>query len=105
MSKARERARAPRLPPDRSPADAADLADEHDWTEVDVTPVWSEKALCGIGREAVPLLADPPAPVVVVDVEFVELQAAAPSPTAMTIASAVVRRFQVPERKAPPCFP
>ena len=75
------------------------------WIEVDVTPVWSEKALDGMGREAEPWLVEPPAAVVVVDAELVELQAAAPRPTAMTIASAVVRRFKVPERKAPPCFP
>jgi hypothetical protein len=72
------------------------------WMEFEVTPVWSEKALDGIGREAVPELDDPPAAVVVVDDELVELQAAAPSPMAKTIASAVVRRFQVPERNAPP---
>ena len=90
----------PTWAPLKSPSDSVDTLAI--WTELDVTPVWSEKALDGIGREAVPLLVEPPAAVVVVDVELVELQAAAPSPTAMTIASAVVRRFQVPERKAPP---
>ncbi|HEY5108483.1 MAG TPA: hypothetical protein VII96_02625 [Acidimicrobiales bacterium] len=70
---------------------------------LDVTPVWSEKALAGIGREALPVVDEPPpAAVVVVDDELVELQAAAPSPTASTIVSAVVRLFQEPERKAPP---
>jgi hypothetical protein len=82
----------------KSPSDKVDTLAI--WTELDVTPVWSEKALDGIGREVVPALVEPP--VVVVDDVLVELQAAAPSPTAMTIASAVVRRFQVPERNAPP---
>jgi hypothetical protein len=43
--------------------------------------------------------------VVVVDEELVELQAAAPSPTAKTIVSAVERLFQEPERNAPPRSP
>jgi hypothetical protein len=36
-------------------------------TEVDVTPVWSEKALAGIGLEALPVVDEPLAAVVVVD--------------------------------------
>jgi hypothetical protein len=70
---------------------------------LDVTPVWSEKALAGIGREGMPVDdEEPPELVVVVDDELLELHAAAPTPTARTTANAVVRLFQEPERKAPP---
>jgi hypothetical protein len=72
------------------------------WIALDDTPVWSEKALAGMGREALPVVDEVLPVVVVVDVVLVELQAATPRPTAMTSASAVERLFQVPERKAPP---
>ena len=68
--------------------------------EVADTPVWSEKALCGIDDE--PDVVDEPEAAVVVEDEFVELQAAATSPVANTSASATDRRFRDAERKAPP---
>jgi hypothetical protein len=69
-------------------------------TEVEVTPVWSLKALWGIGR---PGTVEPPAAaVVVVDDELVELHAAATSATARIMPSAADRLFPETERKAPP---
>jgi len=71
------------------------------WIELAVTPVWSEKALCGIDEEP-PDVVDEPEAAVVVEDELVELQAAATSPVASTSPSATDRRFRDAERKAPP---
>jgi len=64
--------------------------------------VWSLKALAGMDEElpAAVVLLEPE--VVVVDEEVVELQAVAPTATARTMPSAVVRLFHDSERKAPP---
>ena len=71
-------------------------------TVVAVIPVWSLKALAGI---VLPPFDDelPPADVVVVVDELVELQATAVVATTMTIASAARRVFHGAEPKAPPC--
>jgi hypothetical protein len=66
-------------------------------TVVAVMPVWSLKALAGTAR---PDALD--APVVVVDVELVELQATAVVATIVTITSAAMRVFHDAELKAPP---
>jgi hypothetical protein len=72
-------------------------------TEEAVTPVWSEKALCGIDEEPPDVVDEPEAAVVVVvEDELVELQAAATSPVASTSPSATDRRFRDAEGKAPP---
>jgi hypothetical protein len=89
----------PACAPLKSPSESVDTFPTCTW--LDVTPVWSEKALDGMGRDVLPVV-DEPLPVVVVDEELVELQAATPSPTARTTVSAVVRLFQELERKAPP---
>jgi hypothetical protein len=77
-------------------------------TVEEVTPVWSLKALLGIGRDAVPLEVPPEveldvdAAVVVVDDELVELHAAPTTATVSTRPSAVDRLFHEAERKTPP---
>jgi hypothetical protein len=71
-------------------------------TGPDDTPVWSLKALEGMGREALPEVDEVLPAVVVVDELLVELHAATPRPTARTSASAVVRPLIEPERNAPP---
>ena len=70
------------------------------WTLVAVMPVWSLKALDGIGR--LPMLAVVPPDAVVVVVELVELQATAVAATTVTNASAAKRVFHDAEPKAPP---
>jgi hypothetical protein len=73
-------------------------------TVEEVTPVWSLKALLGIGRDAVPLEVelDVEAAVVVVDDEVVELHAAPTTATVSTRPNAVDRLFHEAERKTPP---
>ena len=68
-------------------------------TEVEVIPVWSEKALEGMFE-----FADPPEfpEVVVVLDELVELQATAVVATSMTAPTAAMRAFHDAEPKAPP---
>ncbi|HZM57464.1 MAG TPA: hypothetical protein VFC03_20815 [Acidimicrobiales bacterium] len=70
------------------------------FTESEVMPVWSLKALAGI--DELPELL-PPTEVVVVEDELVELQATVVSATNMTSPRAAVRVFDDAEPKAPPC--
>jgi len=70
-------------------------------TDVDVTPVWSLKALWGIDDEPPVDEVDDP-DVVVVDDELDELHAATAKATATTRPTAAERLFREPERKAPP---
>jgi hypothetical protein len=69
-------------------------------TELEDTPVWSLKALEGMGRLDEP--DPPPLPDVVVVDEFVELQATAVVATTATSPTAARRVFHGTDPKVPP---
>jgi hypothetical protein len=66
------------------------------WTEEEVIPVWSLKALAGI--------FDPPLPaeVVAVDEDLVELQATPVAPTSTATPAAAIRTFHDAACNTPP---